>query len=75
MSNASTALLVGDGHGAEECARRALELVSSRPNRQRSTTVLGKASADLAMARLLSDDVEGASDLCRPCSQCQATSA
>ncbi|MGW0778309.1 DNA-binding protein [Streptomyces sp. NPDC002835] len=62
MSNASTALLVGDGHGAEQSARRALELVSSRPTRQRSTVVLGKAAADLAMARLLSEDIDGAAD-------------
>ncbi|MFD7445939.1 DNA-binding protein [Streptomyces sp. NPDC059909] len=62
MSNASTALLLGDGPGAEASARRALELAASRPPKQRSTTVLGKAAADLAMARLLSDDLDGAAD-------------
>ncbi|WP_328863263.1 DNA-binding protein [Streptomyces sp. NBC_00306] len=62
MSNASTALLVDDGHGAEESARHALDLVSSQPPRQQSTTVIGKASADLAMARLLSGDIDGAAD-------------
>ncbi|MBT2394367.1 DNA-binding protein [Streptomyces sp. ISL-1] len=62
MSNASTALLLGDGQGAEVSARRALELVAARPVRDRSTAVLGKAAADLAMARLLSNDLEGAAE-------------
>ncbi|MFG2563343.1 DNA-binding protein [Streptomyces sp. NPDC048496] len=62
MSNASTALLLGDGRAAEASARRALELVAARPARDRSTAVFGKAAADLAMARLLSNDLEGAAE-------------
>ncbi|WP_328403949.1 DNA-binding protein [Streptomyces sp. NBC_00390] len=62
MSNASTSLLIGDGLEAEVLARRALDLATSRPAPQRSTTVLGKAAADLAMARLLSNDLDGVAD-------------
>ncbi|MGI5255604.1 DNA-binding protein [Actinacidiphila glaucinigra] len=61
MSCASTSLLVGDGRAAEEFAAHALQLVSERPVEQRSAPVMGKAAADLARARLLRDDVEGAS--------------
>jgi hypothetical protein len=60
MSCASTSLLVGDGRQAEEFAAHALQLVSGRPVEQRSAPVTGKAAADLARARLLRDDVEGA---------------
>ncbi|MFJ5817206.1 DNA-binding protein [Streptomyces sp. NPDC093108] len=60
MSNSSTALLVGDTVLAENAARRALELVTRRPADRRSAPVLGGASADLAMARLLAGDVDRA---------------
>ncbi|MGW2105006.1 DNA-binding protein [Streptomyces sp. NPDC001948] len=60
MSNSSTALLVGDTVLAENAARRALELVTCRPADCRSAPVLGGASADLAMARLLAGDVDKA---------------
>ncbi|MGC5004830.1 DNA-binding protein [Streptomyces sp. DT203] len=62
MSNASTALLLGDGRAAEVSARRALELVAARPAKDRAPAVFGKAAADLAMARLLSNDLEGAAE-------------
>ncbi|MFJ7495725.1 hypothetical protein ACIQZB_31905 [Streptomyces sp. NPDC097727] len=62
MSNASTALLLGDGRAAESSVRRALELVAARPAKDRSTAIFGKAAADLAMARLLSNDLEGAAE-------------
>ncbi|WP_409055547.1 DNA-binding protein [Streptomyces sp. SYP-A7185] len=60
MSTSSTALLIHDGAEAEESARRALDLVNQRPQASRSAHVLVGAAADLAMARLLMSDVEGA---------------
>ncbi|WP_326733963.1 DNA-binding protein [Streptomyces sp. NBC_01022] len=62
MSNASTALLLGDGPTAESAALRALELMAALPPRQRSPEVFGKAAADLAMARLLSNNLAGAAE-------------
>lgn len=62
MSNATTLLLVRDGQGAEHAAQRALDLVLDQPERQRSAAVLGKAAVDLALARLLRGDLEGASE-------------
>jgi hypothetical protein len=60
MSSSSTALLIHDGDQAEQSARHALDLISQKPQASRSAHVLGGAAADLAMARLLSNDVEGA---------------
>ncbi|MFF3735351.1 DNA-binding protein [Streptomyces sp. NPDC002476] len=60
MSNASTALLLRDGLTAETSARRALSLLAEKPERDRSPAVLGGSSADLAMARLLTNDLDGA---------------
>ncbi|MEU9014657.1 DNA-binding protein [Streptomyces sp. NPDC048479] len=60
MSSSSTALLIHDGDQAEQSARRALDLIGQKPQASRSAHVLGGAAADLAMARLLSNDVEGA---------------
>jgi hypothetical protein len=60
MSNGNTCLLLQDGPGAETAARRALELVSSRPPARRSASVRGKAAADLATAQLLRQDLDGA---------------
>ncbi|MFE6018659.1 DNA-binding protein [Streptomyces sp. NPDC056441] len=62
MSNASTALLLGDGATAEASALRALELVAAKPAKHRSPIVFGKASADLAMARLMTNDLDGAAE-------------
>ncbi|MFJ4990376.1 DNA-binding protein [Streptomyces sp. NPDC088732] len=62
MSNSSTALLIHDAGQAEQSARRALALVNGKPQAARSAHVLGGAAADLAMARLLANDVEGAAD-------------
>lgn len=62
MSTASTALLLGDGRTAESAAMRALELMAARHPRHRSSEVFGKAAADLAMARLLSNDLDGAAE-------------
>ncbi|WP_254398738.1 DNA-binding protein [Streptomyces sp. AC602_WCS936] len=66
MSSSSTALLIHDGEQAEQSARQALDLVGQRPQASRSAHVLGGAAADLAMARLLANDVEGAADALTP---------
>jgi hypothetical protein len=60
MSNASTLLLMRDGQAAEKASQRAMDLVLARPPRQRSAVVLAKAAVDLALARLLRGDLEGA---------------
>ncbi|NEA71906.1 DNA-binding protein [Streptomyces sp. SID13588] len=60
MSNGSTCLLLGDGAQAETAAQRALELAASKPTRHRSAPIVGGASADLASARLLRGDLDGA---------------
>ncbi|ATZ23092.1 hypothetical protein SLAV_05935 [Streptomyces lavendulae subsp. lavendulae] len=60
MSNGTTALLVGDGAGAEVTAQRALDLVASRPSARQSASVRGKASADLAAAQVLRGDLDAA---------------
>ncbi|MFF8617912.1 DNA-binding protein [Streptomyces sp. NPDC015350] len=62
MSNSSTALLAGDTVLAEHAARRALEIITRKPADRRSAPVLGGASADLAMARFLKGDADGALD-------------
>ncbi|MDO0914049.1 DNA-binding protein [Streptomyces sp. DT2A-34] len=62
MSNSSTCLLLGDGDQAETAATRALELAAQRPAQQRSARVVGGAGADLAAARLLRGDLDGAAD-------------
>lgn len=62
MSNSSTCLLLGDREQAEAAARTALELVTNKPETLRSARVLGGAAADLAAARLLSSDLDGAAD-------------
>ncbi|MEW2305366.1 DNA-binding protein [Streptomyces sp. NPDC006655] len=66
MSTSSTALLAHNAAQAEQSARRALDLIGRRPEEQRSAHVLGGASADLAMARLLANDVDGAADALVP---------
>ncbi|MFE5923180.1 hypothetical protein [Streptomyces sp. NPDC056468] len=66
MSSSSTALLIHQGGHAEQSARRALDLIQQKPEGSRSAHVLGGAAADLAMARLLADDVEGASEALTP---------
>lgn len=66
MSSSSTALLIHDQGQAEESAQRALHLIGQRPKAGRSAHVLGGAAADLAMARLLTDDVDGAAEALAP---------
>ncbi|MCQ8829096.1 DNA-binding protein [Streptomyces malaysiensis] len=62
MSNSSTCLLLGDGGQAEAAAVRALKLAAARPAALRSARVVGGAAADLAAARLLRGDLDGAAD-------------
>jgi hypothetical protein len=66
MSSASTCLLLGDGEHAEKAARRALQLAQDRPPAARSARVVGGAAADLAAARLLRGDLDGAADALTP---------
>ncbi|MFE9610237.1 DNA-binding protein [Streptomyces sp. NPDC006012] len=66
MSTSTTALLIGDAGQAEADARRALELVGQRPRQEQSTHVRAGAAADLAYARLLAEDVDGAAEAMAP---------
>ncbi|PKT72109.1 DNA-binding protein [Streptomyces populi] len=66
MSTSTTALLMGDAAQAETDARRALELIEQRPSEQQSEHVRAGAAADLAYARILADDVDGAADALQP---------
>ncbi|MGW5447449.1 DNA-binding protein [Streptomyces asiaticus] len=66
MSNSSTALLIGNGAQAEATARRALALLSVKNPTSRAAHVLGSAAADLALARLISGDVDGAAEALEP---------
>ncbi|MEV7388887.1 DNA-binding protein [Streptomyces sp. NPDC091215] len=60
MSNSTTALLMGDAEQAELAASRALALLVEKAKDEQSTHVRAGAAADLAQARLLADNVEGA---------------
>ncbi|MFJ4895570.1 DNA-binding protein [Streptomyces sp. NPDC088788] len=62
MSTSTTALVIGDAALAEADARRALDLIGQQPTEEQSAHVRAGASADLAHARLLADDVDGAAD-------------
>jgi hypothetical protein len=62
MSNGTTCLLLGDGPRAETAAQQALDLVSTKPPAARSLPVAAGAAADLAAARLLRGDLDGAAD-------------
>ncbi|SFC18209.1 hypothetical protein [Streptomyces aidingensis] len=62
MSNATSHLLMGNAHGAEAEAERALSLLGAAPAGQRSISTEAKARTDLARARVLRREVEGAAD-------------
>lgn len=66
MSTSTTALLIGDATTAEADARRALEILGQRPQEEQSAHVRAGAAADLAHARLLADDLEGAAEALTP---------
>jgi hypothetical protein len=61
MSNGSTYLLLGDGRSAE-AAQRALALIEERATTQQSSPVLGGAAVNLASARLLGGNLDGAAE-------------
>ncbi|MGY1435472.1 MULTISPECIES: hypothetical protein [Streptomyces] len=62
MSNATTSLLLRDGEAAEASATEALALLSNRPENEQPIVVSGPAAIDLARARLMRREVEGASE-------------
>ncbi|MEV6804670.1 hypothetical protein [Streptomyces sp. NPDC051132] len=62
MSHATTCLLLRNGQAAEEFAGRALTLLKAQPASEQSIMVSGPAAVDLARARLLRNDVEGAQE-------------
>jgi hypothetical protein len=62
MSNGSTYLLLGDGAEAEAAAHRALVLIEERITAQQSTPVRAGAAVNLATARLLGGDLDGAAE-------------
>ncbi|MFF8283503.1 hypothetical protein ACF1DY_31890 [Streptomyces albus] len=66
MSNATTRLLLKDGEGAEASASEALTFLSALPSDERPVVVSGPASIDLARARLMRSEVEGAQEALRP---------
>ncbi|MEU9662684.1 DNA-binding protein [Streptomyces chartreusis] len=66
MSNSTTALIIGDSGQAEAAARQALTLLGQRAQDAQSAHVRGGAASDLAMARLLADDVDGAAEALAP---------
>ncbi|MFJ1610083.1 DNA-binding protein [Streptomyces sp. NPDC088253] len=66
MSNSTTALLIGDAAQAEASARRALSLLAAKPQADQSAHVRAGAAADLAQARLMADDVDGAAEALAP---------
>ncbi|MHB9862002.1 DNA-binding protein [Streptomyces sp. YIM S03343] len=66
MSTSTTALLVGDAAQAETDARHALDLLGQRPRDEQSEHVRAGAAADLAQARLLAGDVDGAAEALVP---------
>ncbi|MGW0569922.1 hypothetical protein [Streptomyces tauricus] len=66
MSNATTCLLLRDGAGAEDSATMALTLLSSLPVPEQPIVVSGPAAVDLARARLMRHEVEGAQEALAP---------
>ncbi|RSS46202.1 hypothetical protein [Streptomyces sp. WAC08241] len=62
MSNATTCLLLRDGLRAEEYAESALDTLSTLPTEEQPIVVAGPAAVDLARARLLRDEIEGAQE-------------
>ncbi|MFK8848390.1 hypothetical protein [Streptomyces sp. Ac-502] len=66
MSNATTFLLVGDATGAEEAATHALRLLDERPDGARPMLISSQASTDLARARLLRRELDGACEALEP---------
>lgn len=66
MSNATTYLLLRNSEGAETAAHSALHLLGSKPEDQRPLLVSSQASVDLARARLLRGELDGAQEALEP---------
>ncbi|WP_242440513.1 hypothetical protein [Streptomyces sp. CB02923] len=66
MSNATTYLLIGDATGAEEAATQALHLLDQRDAGSRPLLISSQAATDLARARLLRQELDGACDALAP---------
>ncbi|MGW4650746.1 hypothetical protein [Kitasatospora sp. NPDC004289] len=62
MSNSATLLLLRDGEGAEASARHCLELIATRSTGERPLVIAPQASADLAAALLMRDELDGAAE-------------
>ncbi|WP_328913490.1 MULTISPECIES: hypothetical protein [unclassified Streptomyces] len=72
MSNATTYLLLRDPDGAHEAASSALRLLNAAPEGDREVAVSAQASVDLARARLLRRDLDGAQEALEPVFQVPA---
>ncbi|PZT68301.1 hypothetical protein DN402_08695 [Streptomyces sp. SW4] len=66
MSHATTCLLLRDPAHAEEFATTALTLLGNRPQSEVPIVVSGPAAIDLARARLMRNEVEGAQEALNP---------
>lgn len=66
MGNATTYLLLRDAAGADLAATSALRLLSAVPEQERSLQVSTQASVDLARARLLRRELDGAHEALEP---------
>lgn len=66
MSHATTCLLLRDAEGAEEFATQALTLLRDRPEADVPIVVSAPAAIDLARARLVRSEVEGAQEALAP---------
>lgn len=66
MSNATTYLLIGDATGAEEAATHALHLLDQRDASARPLLISSQAAIDLARARLLRQELDGACEALEP---------
>lgn len=66
MSNSTTLLLLRDGEGAEQSARRSLDLITQGAPTTTPRVVAAQARTDLAMALLLRRQLDEAADELRP---------
>jgi hypothetical protein len=62
MGNATTYLLLQNAEGAEQAADRALTLLNAKPEDQRPTLITAQAAVDLARARLMRRELDGATE-------------
>ncbi|MEH0535779.1 hypothetical protein QBB31_14245 [Streptomyces scabiei] len=72
MSNATTYLLLRNAEGAEEAADQALSLLSAQPPERRPVLITSQAGVDLAGARLLRRELDGAVEALEPVFQLPA---